>query len=184
MYARHLTGIIKGLVRNRDYDAVFSRHIILDNFLHLPSSSPRASQAARHPKQFMINNALKGQSSWFCQNSSTHIGNRGRLCEATSSLEFTLLTPCETARSQHRKLPSSYGLSITDPVWYWPDPDPNPTFQDKPDPDPWFFSRQDPDPGKNRVQTPDPDISALKIFHLFNNDFYKKLLPFSFFDGP
>ena len=47
---------------------------------------------------------------------------------------------------------------------YQDEPDPDPTSQDKPDLDP----------------DPDPDTSVLKIFHLFNDDFNKKMFFFTF----
>ena len=60
---------------------------------------------------------------------------------------------------------------VADPVWYWPDPDPDQTSQDKPDPD------QDPDPDPTSQDKPDldpdsdPDTFVLKIFHLIHDEF-------------
>ena len=73
---------------------------------------------------------------------------------------------------------------VSDTVWYWPDSvptsqdiqvsDPDPTSQDKPDPDPWIFK------DRIRIQTP----LSWKFSIYFMMSFDKKLLPFSFFDGP
>ena len=53
---------------------------------------------------------------------------------------------------------------VADPVWYWPDPIPDPTSQDKSDTDPWFFYR--PDPNLGQIPDPDPGFKppVLKIF--------------------
>ena len=69
--------------------------------------------------------------------------------------------------------PLGTNARVSDPVWYWPDPDP--TSQDKPDPDPDLDptsqDKPDPDPTSQDKPDPDPDTSVLKIFHLFYDEF-------------
>ena len=72
-----------------------------------------------------------------------------------------------------KKLCSILFSRVSDPVWYWPDPDP--TSQDKPDldPDPTSNDKPDPDldPTSQDKLDPDPDTSVFKIFHLFYDEF-------------
>ena len=56
---------------------------------------------------------------------------------------------------------------ISEPVWYWQDPDH--TFRDKLEPDPQFLFKNDPDPSSKNIH---PLHSVMKIFHLFYDDFH------------